>query len=84
MSPASARRPQKIYKIVKEAFPAAEVTFEPHLSRQAIVDSWPADIDDSAAQRDWGWKPDYDQTRAFEEYLIPAIRQRYINPQNVS
>jgi len=38
------------------------------------VDSWPEDIDDSAAERDWGWKPDYDQTRAFEEYLIPAIR----------
>jgi nucleoside-diphosphate-sugar epimerase len=75
---------EKIYKIVKEAFPAAEVEFKPHLSRQAIVDSWPADIDDTAAQRDWGWNPDYDQVRAFEEYLIPAIRQRYTDPHHVS
>ncbi len=74
---------QKFQKIVKEAFPTAEVEFAPHLSRQAIVDSWPEDIDDSAAQRDWGWKPDYDQVRAFEEYLIPAIRQRYASPQRV-
>ena len=33
---------------------------KPHESRQNIVDSWPADICDEAACRDWGWKPDYD------------------------
>ncbi len=63
--------------IVKGYFPEAVVTFEPHYARQAIVDSWPGDIDDSAARKDWGWKPDYDQKRAFEEYLIPAIQARY-------
>lgn len=74
---------QKIHDIVKKAFPEAEIRFAPHLSRQAIVDSWPEDIDDSTAQHDWGWKPDYDQERAFEEYLIPAIRQRYAAEQKV-
>jgi nucleoside-diphosphate-sugar epimerase len=74
---------QKFYNIVMDAFSEAQVQFAPHNSRQQIVDSWPADIDDSAAQRDWGWKPDYNQARAFEEYLIPAIRQRYADPQNV-
>jgi threonine 3-dehydrogenase len=68
---------QEIYEIVKEAFPESEIEFAPHLSRQAIIDSWPEDIDDTAAKQDWGWKPDYDQERAFHEYLIPAIRQRY-------
>lgn len=67
--------------IVKTAFPGAEIDFQPHLSRQGIVDSWPGEIDDTAAARDWNWKPDYDQRRAFEEYLIPAIRQRYLQPQ---
>ena len=28
--------------------------------RQAIADSWPQSIDDSAAREEWGWKPDYD------------------------
>jgi len=28
--------------------------------RQAIADSWPRSIDDSAAQRDWGWRAQYD------------------------
>jgi len=65
------------YQIILNEFPDAKITFEPHLSRQAIVDSWPADVDDSAARRDWEWSPDYDQERAFSEYLIPAIKLRY-------
>lgn len=60
------------------AFPKARVTFEPHLKRQAIVDSWPADVNDSAAQRDWGWKPVYDLQTAFGDYLIPTIAKRYV------
>ncbi len=68
---------QEIRDIVVKAFPSAEITFEPHSNRQKIVDTWPADIDDHKACRDWGWMPDYDQTRAFQEYLIPAIRERY-------
>jgi len=53
------------------------VTFSPDDKRQAIVDSWPEEIDDSAARRDWGWAPAFNQDRAFQEYLIPHIRQRY-------
>jgi threonine 3-dehydrogenase len=68
---------QDIFDIVRKNFPGAEIGFAPHASRQRIVDSWPADIDDSAARRDWAWMPDYDQERAFSEYLIPAIKQRY-------
>jgi nucleoside-diphosphate-sugar epimerase len=62
---------------VKAAFPRADVTFEPDLKRQAIVDTWPVDQDDTRARRDWGWRPDYDQARAFDEYLVPNIRKRY-------
>jgi threonine 3-dehydrogenase len=62
---------------VLEAFPGAAVTFSPHLKRQQIVDSWPADVDDSAARRDWGFAPVYDEARAFSDYLIPTIRERY-------
>ena len=43
----------------------------------AIVDSWPADVDDAPARRDWGWQPDYDLARAFDEYLLPTIRATY-------
>jgi threonine 3-dehydrogenase len=59
------------------AFPGAEITFETDARRQNIVDSWPIDVDDSAARADWGWRPAYDLDRAFANYLIPAVRQRY-------
>jgi nucleoside-diphosphate-sugar epimerase len=67
----------EICALVEAAFPQASITYEPDMQRQAIVDSWPADLDDSAARRDWGWSPEYDVGRSFNEYLIPNIRERY-------
>jgi nucleoside-diphosphate-sugar epimerase len=62
---------------LKKAFPNAQTTFVPDLARQGIVDSWPEDVDDSAARRDWGWTPTYTFESAFEKYLMPKIRARY-------
>jgi len=62
---------------VLKFFPDAEISFAPDIKRQTIVDSWAADMDDSAAQRDWGWWPAYDLVRAFEDYLVPNIKKRY-------
>jgi threonine 3-dehydrogenase len=67
----------EIRDLVVKAFPGADISFAPHEKRQLIVDSWPADVDDAAARRDWGFAPQYDFARAFDEYLIPTIRQRY-------
>ena len=60
-----------------KAFPGAKITFEPNPRRQGIVDSWPEDVDDSRARKDWAWKPDYDVDTFFEEYFLPEIRKRY-------
>jgi nucleoside-diphosphate-sugar epimerase len=68
---------EEIRTVVMKAFPDATVSFRVDPKRQGIVDSWPADVDDSAARRDWGFSPTYDFDRAFREYLIPTIRQRY-------
>jgi nucleoside-diphosphate-sugar epimerase len=59
------------------AFPGAKIAFEPNPRRQGIVDSWPEDVDDSLARADWGWKPDYDVNRFFDDYFLPEIRKRY-------
>lgn len=68
---------QQIREVVTAAFPDATITFENDRKRQAIVDSWPEDVDDSAARRDWSFSPRYDFQRAFSDYLIPTIRERY-------
>lgn len=62
---------------VLKAFPDAQITFEPDLRRQAIVDSWPEDMNDNDARRDWGWQPEYNLERSFSEYLVPNITRRY-------
>ena len=67
----------EIQKIVEAAFPGAKITTNIDRKRQAIVDSWPADVDDSAARRDWGFAPRFVLDSAFRDYLIPAIRERY-------
>ena len=64
-----------------EAFPDVRITFEPNIRRQGIVDSWPADVDDTLARKDWGWQPAYDEGRFFDDYFLPEIKQRYGNPE---
>ena len=68
---------EEIRSLVMVGFPGAEISFEPDLKRQAIVDTWPADVDDSAARSDWGFNPRYDIEGGFSDFLIPRIRDRY-------
>ncbi|HWB18926.1 MAG TPA: NAD-dependent epimerase/dehydratase family protein [Phycisphaerales bacterium] len=67
----------EIAELVKKFFPNADIKFAPDEQRQAIVDSWPADVNDEAARKDWEHSPKHDLQRAFEEYLVPSIKQRY-------
>jgi nucleoside-diphosphate-sugar epimerase len=60
-----------------KAFPKAKISFDPNPRRQGIVDSWPEDVDDSRARKDWGWKPDYDVDKFFNDYFLPEIHKRY-------
>jgi nucleoside-diphosphate-sugar epimerase len=71
---------EEIRDVVVEAFPDAQITWQNDTKRQRIVDSWPADVDDTAARDDWGFAPRLDFKRAFSEYLIPNIRRHYSNP----
>jgi nucleoside-diphosphate-sugar epimerase len=68
---------EQLRRQVLEAFPAARISFEPDPLRARIVDTWPADVNDEAARRDWDWQPDYNAARAFTDYLIPGIKQHY-------
>ena len=68
---------EEFAKLVRTAFPAAKISFEPDLGRQSIIDSWPETCDDSAARRDWGWSATHTVESAFSEYLLPRISSRY-------
>jgi nucleoside-diphosphate-sugar epimerase len=68
---------EEVRDVVVRAFPSAHITWQTDAKRQGIVDSWPAAVDDSRARADWGFAPRYDLARAFDDYLIPQIRERY-------
>ncbi len=68
---------EEISQIVNQIFPDSSISYNPDPNRQKIVDSWPEGTDDTSARSDWGWQPDYDIKRAFNEYLIPEIRNKY-------
>jgi nucleoside-diphosphate-sugar epimerase len=68
---------QQIHDAVVAAFAGAIVQWSTDEKRQIIVDSWPEDVDDGAARRDWGFAPMYDFSSVFEQYLIPNVRERY-------
>jgi len=67
----------ELLKQVLQHFPDSQITFEPDIARQSIVDSWPGAVDDGAARQDWGFSPKHDLDSAFNEYLVPSIRARY-------
>lgn len=68
---------QDIYDVAVRAFPGARLAWADDVKRQAIVDSWPEDVNDAAARQDWGFATQYDFLRAFDEYLIPTVRTQY-------
>jgi len=67
----------EIRSAVEEHFPDARITFEPVPWRQAIVDTWPADVNDARARRDWGHAPRHRLAEAMSAYLVPALVKRY-------
>jgi len=53
---------------IRKYMPDFEIEYKPD-SRQAIADSWPNSVDDSAARAEWGWKPSYDLDTMTQDML---------------
>ena len=56
-------------KLIKEFYPTAKVSYNVNNVRQKLVDSWPSNVDDSLAKKEWGWSADYNLDRTMNEYL---------------
>lgn len=51
--------PKDIANEIKKYIPDFIMEYDIDLMRQAIADSWPNRMDDSAAKEEWGWRPEY-------------------------
>lgn len=66
--------PEEIAAEVKRHIPDFTIDYAPD-SRQAIADSWPRSIDDSAAHTDWGWKAEYDLKAMVDDMMLNLKRE---------
>lgn len=52
--------PEQLAAAIRKHIPGFTIDYEIDPVRQAIADSWPNKMDDTAAREEWGWEPRYD------------------------
>ena len=62
--------PEQLAREIKKYIPDFEINYDVDPMRQAIADSWPNRLDDSAAREDWGWFPDYDLKAMTKDMIV--------------
>ncbi|MEM4254936.1 MAG: NAD-dependent epimerase/dehydratase family protein [Candidatus Norongarragalinales archaeon] len=68
--------PAEIAAAIQQEIPEFTISYKPDF-RQAIADSWPKSIDDSAAREEWGWKPEYDLTAMTKDMIKQLSKRAY-------
>lgn len=70
--------PRDIAQAIQSHLPDFKISYNPDF-RQQIAETWPNSIDDSAAQKDWGWDHEYDldkMTATILEELPGFLKQK--------
>ncbi|MCD6101822.1 MAG: L-threonine 3-dehydrogenase, partial [Candidatus Cloacimonetes bacterium] len=67
--------PEMIAAEIKKIIPEFTMDYNVDPVKQAIADSWPNNMDDSAAREEWGWDPKYDLT-AMTKDMIEKLSQK--------
>jgi len=60
---------------IRKHIPSFKVNYKPDF-HQAIADSWPQSIDDSAAREEWGWRPSHDLSSMTAD-MLAKLRKRH-------
>ena len=67
--------PAEISDEIKKLYPKFEIEYKPDF-RQSIADKWPKSIDDSEAQKDWGWKPRFN-LKSMTSLMLEKLEEKY-------
>ncbi len=67
--------PEKLAAEIRKRIPAFRIEYNVDPMRQAIADSWPRRIDDSAAREEWDWHAEYDADSMTKDMLQQLSRK---------
>lgn len=70
--------PEELAAEISRHVPGFEITFDIDPVRQAIADSWPRSLDDSAARREWGWAARYDLESMVQDMITNLTDARQL------
>lgn len=73
--------PKEVVSEIQKRIPNFNIIYAPDF-REEIAKSWPKSIDDSAANADWGWTPEYNLSE-ITDVMIHALND-YYNKENKS
>jgi len=71
--------PEDLFAEIKKNIPDFTMTYDVDPLRQAIADSWPNEMDDSEARKQWGWQPEYDLPSMTREMINKLTRRMQNN-----
>lgn len=66
---------EELVEEIKKHIPDFKVEYKPDY-RQAIADTWPKSIDDSAARAEWNWRPEYNLSMIVEDMLKNLSKEK--------
>jgi nucleoside-diphosphate-sugar epimerase len=67
--------PEGLVAEIRKHIPEFVIDYEVDPIRQAIADSWPRSVDDSAARAEWGWVPAYDVS-AMTKHMLEKLGKK--------
>ncbi len=62
--------PEMVAAEIRKTIPGFAMDYDVDPVKQEIADSWPDNMDDSAARTEWGWKPDYDLPAMAKDMIL--------------
>lgn len=71
--------PESLAAAIRVHIPTFEIDYDVDPVRQAIADSWPRRLDDTAARQEWGWAPEYG-VEAMTAEMLEQLAQRAASP----
>lgn len=68
--------PEELVSEIRKHIPGFSVHYATDPIRQAIADSWPRHMDDSAAREEWGWQAEFDLPALVNDMLKHVTADR--------